>query len=112
LQGYDWTTIADPEARFENLVAFHLIAWCRRQQDEEARMIYEAELKQPRDDRARMRGALEKGIALDKAEGEAEGEKKGPIEIAKKLLHMGMPLETIIQAADLPHEETVKLSTD
>jgi uncharacterized protein len=43
---YDWTTIADSGARFENLVAFHLLAWCWRQQDEEGR---EVELRYYRD---------------------------------------------------------------
>jgi uncharacterized protein len=35
----DRTTVADPGARFENLVAFHLLAWRWRQQDEEGREI-------------------------------------------------------------------------
>ncbi|MBN1578071.1 MAG: ATP-binding protein [Chitinispirillaceae bacterium] len=36
---FDWTTVTDPGARFENMVAFHLLAWCWRQQDEEGRNI-------------------------------------------------------------------------
>jgi predicted AAA+ superfamily ATPase len=43
---FDWTTVADPGARFENLVAFHLLAWCWRQQDSEGRDV---ELKYYRD---------------------------------------------------------------
>jgi len=31
----DWTTISDPGARFENLVACHLLKWCYYQEDSE-----------------------------------------------------------------------------
>ena len=35
----DWTVIEDPAARFENLVACHLIKWCHFQQDTEGRNV-------------------------------------------------------------------------
>ncbi|MBN1306649.1 MAG: ATP-binding protein, partial [Chitinispirillaceae bacterium] len=36
---FDWTTVTDPGARFENMVAFHLLTWCWQQQDEEGRNV-------------------------------------------------------------------------
>ena len=33
----DWTVVDDPAARFENLVACHLLKWCHFQQDTEGR---------------------------------------------------------------------------
>ena len=42
-------------------------------EDECARMIYEAQVKEERDNRARLRGALEQGLAQGKAEGEKPG---------------------------------------
>jgi uncharacterized protein len=36
---FDWTTVDDPGARFENMVALHLLAWCWRQQDAEGRDV-------------------------------------------------------------------------
>jgi tRNA threonylcarbamoyladenosine modification (KEOPS) complex Pcc1 subunit len=66
-------------------------------EDESARMIYEAEVKQERDNRARMRGALE------------QGEKLKAMSIARKLLNMKMPLEEIVRLTDLSLEEIEKL---
>ncbi len=43
---YDWTAIADPGARFENLVAFHLLKECHWQEDVEG---IDAELRFFRD---------------------------------------------------------------
>ena len=42
----DWTVISDPGARFENLVACHLLKWCHFLQDTEGR---ETELRYYRD---------------------------------------------------------------
>ena len=101
-------------------------------EDEETRMIYEAEVKALRDDRARMRGAFEKGVfqgrALGLAEGEnkgrmaaiaeglAEGENKGrhekTLEIARNLIAMGMPIEKIIAATTLSCEEIEKVRAE
>jgi predicted transposase/invertase (TIGR01784 family) len=81
-------------------------------EDESARMLYEAEVKQERDNRARLRGALEQGIAQGRAEGKAEGEKTGRIEIARRLLNMKMPLEKIVRLTDLSLEEIEKLRVE
>ena len=70
-------------------------------EDEEARMIYEAEVKALRDDRARMRGAFENGVFQGKAEGKAEGRIEGKnegknekaLEIARNLIDIGLPVE-------------------
>jgi predicted transposase/invertase (TIGR01784 family) len=82
-------------------------------EDEEARMIYEAEVKAARDDRARMRGVFEKGVVHGKAEGLAEGEIKGrnqkALEIARNLIDIGMPVEKIADATALSYEEIEKL---
>ena len=43
---YDWTTVSDPGARFENLVASHLLKWVEHQIDSEGR---ELELRYFRD---------------------------------------------------------------
>ena len=69
-------------------------------QDERARMLYEAELKQERDNRARLRAARE------------EGEKTERIEIARRLLNMDLPIENIVKATDLSHEEIEKLRAE
>ena len=66
-------------------------------QDERARMLYEARVKEERDNRARMRGALE------------EGKREERIEIARRLLDMNVPLEDIVKATFLSHEEIQKL---
>jgi predicted transposase/invertase (TIGR01784 family) len=75
-------------------------------EDEEARMIYEAEVKAQRDERARMRGAWEKGMAEGKAEGMAEGKAEGRIEskreMAQKLLEKKMPIEDVLEITGLP----------
>ncbi len=36
---FDWTLIKDPGARFENLVACHLLTWCCYQQDHQGRNV-------------------------------------------------------------------------
>jgi predicted transposase/invertase (TIGR01784 family) len=69
-------------------------------EDESARMIYEAQVKQDRDNRARMRGAMEKGIT------------QGKTEIARKLLDMRMPLEQIVRVTGLSHEEIEALHAE
>jgi predicted transposase/invertase (TIGR01784 family) len=66
-------------------------------EDESARMLYEAEVKQERDNRARLRGAWE------------EGEKTGRFEIAQKLLKRNMPINTIVEVTGLSREEIEKL---
>ena len=66
-------------------------------EDEQVRMICEAQLKAERDDRARMRGALEKG------------EKNGRIEIARKLLSRNMQINDIVEITGLTREQIEQL---
>jgi predicted transposase/invertase (TIGR01784 family) len=77
-------------------------------EDEEARMIYEAEVKAQRDERARMRGAREEG----KAEGERVGRIAGVAEVARKLIAHRMPVDQIAAVTALSHEEIEKLCVD
>ena len=53
--------------------------------------------------------ALSEGEAKGKAEGLSEGEAKKSLEIAKKMLVMGLSTEQIAQATGLPEEEIIKL---
>jgi predicted transposase/invertase (TIGR01784 family) len=66
-------------------------------QDERTRMLYEAEVKQERDNRARLRGALETGITKER------------MAIARKLLKRNMPINAIIEDTGLSREEIEKL---
>jgi predicted transposase/invertase (TIGR01784 family) len=76
--------------------------------EERARMLYEAQVKQERDDRTRMHSAREEGLAEDKA----KGKKRGRIEIAYKLLEMKPPLEQIVKATGLSCEAIENLCTE
>ena len=75
---------------------------------------YEDSLKAYRDMRNSLDNAEEKGVAKGfvkgHAEGLVEGKKDKAIEIAKNLLEMDMPIDAIMKATVLPHEEIVKLS--
>ena len=53
--------------------------------------------------------ALSEGEAKGKAEGLSEGEAKKSLEIAKKMLVMGLSTEQIAQATGLSEEEIIKL---
>ena len=67
---------------------------------------YEDSLKAYRDMKNSLDNAEEKGIA----KGLIKGERNKAIEIAKNLLEMKMPFETIMKATGLSMEELVKLS--
>ena len=67
---------------------------------------YEDSLKAFRDMKNSLDNAEEKGIA----KGLIKGERNKAIEIAKNLLEMKMPFETIMKATGLSMEELVKLS--
>ena len=67
---------------------------------------YEDSLKAYRDMKNSLDNAEEKGIA----KGLVKGKKDKAIEIAKNLLEMKMPFETIMKATGLSMEEIVKLS--
>ena len=69
-------------------------------EDESARMLYEAEVKQERDNRARMRAALE------------EGKREERIEIARKLLKRNLPIKAIVEDTGLSREEIEKLRVE
>ena len=83
---------------------------------------YEDSLKAYRDMKNSLDNAEEKGLAKGlakgraeglvegRAEGLAEGKKDKAVEIAKKLLEMGMPIGNVINATGLSQEEIVKLS--
>ena len=66
--------------------------------DERARMLHEYEVKARRDELARLDDAIEKG------------EKTKSIEIARNMLGLGLPMETIIKATGLSHNEIKKLA--
>jgi predicted transposase/invertase (TIGR01784 family) len=66
-------------------------------EDEEARMIYEAEVKAARDERAHMRGAWEKGIA--------EGRIESKLEMAIKLQKKKMLIEDILEITGLSRDD-------
>ncbi|WP_081949494.1 Rpn family recombination-promoting nuclease/putative transposase [Paenibacillus durus] len=74
-------------------------------QDTATRLEYEARLKYLRDEVSRMEGAKAEGIAL----GEAVGERRKAIEIAKKLLGMGLEIEAIAEASGLSEAEVRSL---
>ena len=56
--------------------------------------------------------AKEKGFAEGREEGLAEGEAKKSLEIAKKMLEMGLSVEQITEATGLSEEEVLKLKLE
>jgi predicted transposase/invertase (TIGR01784 family) len=70
--------------------------------EERARMLYQAHVKQERDDRARMRDAREEGFP----EGKTEGKGETTIEIARKFLGMKLPLQPIVKATGLSEKQS------
>jgi len=73
-------------------------------QDERARMLFEAQVKEQRDIRARERGAMEKGIA--------QGITQGRVETARKLLKHNMLIDEIMEYTGLSREEIEKLRAE
>lgn len=47
----------------------------------------------------------EKGIKLGRQEGRTEGERKAALKIARSLLKMGMPHESVLEATDLTEDD-------
>jgi len=76
--------------------------------DERARLIYEYELKA----RDYKRGRLEYVAAKAKAKGKVEGERAKSLAIARNMLNLKLPIETIILATGLSHNEIEKLRSD
>ena len=56
--------------------------------------------------------AKEEGLAEGREEGLAEGEAKKSLEIAKKMLEMGLSVEQITEATGLSEEEVLKLKSE
>ncbi|TDL48811.1 Rpn family recombination-promoting nuclease/putative transposase [Paenibacillus dendritiformis] len=75
-------------------------------QDEQTRMEYEARQKYLLDEASRVAGAKAEGIA----EGMAKGMAKGKVEVARKLLALGVEIALIAKASGLSEEEIKKLS--
>ena len=77
--------------------------------DERARMLYESREKARRDEASRMKGARKEGKAEGIAEGEAKGKAKGiaegKAEVARNLLGLRLPVDTIVKATGLSREE-------
>ena len=70
---------------------------------------YEDSLKAFRDVKNCIDSAEEKGRAEGREEGRAEGERAKAIEIAKQLLAMHLPMESITKATGLSEEELATL---
>ncbi|MDR2132470.1 MAG: Rpn family recombination-promoting nuclease/putative transposase, partial [Clostridiales Family XIII bacterium] len=73
--------------------------------DERARMLYESREKARRDEALRLKSALRDGMEKGKAEGLTEGK----TEVAKNLLRLAVPVETIETATGLSRAEIEKL---
>ena len=70
---------------------------------------YEDSLKAFRDVKNCIDSAEEKGRAEGREEGRAEGERAKAIEIAKQLLAMHLPIDSITKATGLSEEELATL---
>ena len=56
--------------------------------------------------------AKKKGLAEGREEGLAEGEAKKSLEIAKKMLEMGLSVEQITEATGLSEDDVLKLKSE
>ena len=56
--------------------------------------------------------AKEEGLAEGREEGLAEGKTEERLEIAKKMLEMGLSVEQITEATGLSEEEVLKLKSE
>ena len=82
--------------------------------DERARLLHEYEVKARDYELARLHGAmeegLEKGRAEGRTEGRTEGEKTKSLAIARNLLDLEFPMETISKATGLSLDEIKNLA--
>lgn len=69
--------------------------------DEKARMAYEAREAELHDQMTRIKSAMDKG--------KIEGALKGAIKVAKNLLKMGLSIEKVAEAVELPVEDILKI---
>ena len=77
--------------------------------DERTRMLTEEREKAWRDYASRIDGARREGRTEGRAEGRAEGEVKGRFDIARNMLGMNIPPDTIVKATGLTHAEIENL---
>jgi predicted transposase/invertase (TIGR01784 family) len=79
-------------------------------------MLYESREKARRDEASRLKSALRDGMEKGKAEGLTEGLEKGKAEgkteVAKNLLRLAVPVETIETATGLSRAEIEKLRAE
>jgi len=88
-------------------------------QDAYAREVYEARIKQQRDNRALQRRFRDEALEEGRREGRREGQKKGRQEgrqegihdVAKKLIEMHLPVEDIVNATGLTAKEIESLKS-
>ena len=73
--------------------------------DEKARMLYEAKYAEISDQRTRIKSAQQKG----REEGRKEGATEKALRVAENLLKMGLNVEQIATAAELPMEKVIEL---
>ncbi len=51
------------------------------------------------------------GMAQGKAEGRAEGKAEGKLEIARKMIGKGMPIDAVVEISELPLQDVLKLKS-
>lgn len=111
---YDWLQFlkAEKEEEFQMIAEKNpviqkaYVELKRLSQDEEAQLLFEAREKAIRDENARTRFAVNKGLK----EGKTLGEKQARLEIAQNLLLLNLPLEQISQATGLTIQELQSLT--
>ena len=77
--------------------------------DEKARMLYEAKYAEISDQRTRIKSAEEKGREEGRKEGREEGATEKALKVVENLLKMGLNVEQIATAAELPKEKVIEL---
>ena len=81
-------------------------------QDMSRRRRYEAKEKFERDYVTNMRGSREEGWKEGRKEGRKEGIRLGAQRTALNLLHMNLPMETIVAASELSEEDVRALARE
>ena len=77
--------------------------------DPATRALYEAREKERRDNLARERYAMQKGIAEGMQKGKVEGEQQKALAVARNAFEMGMSIEDIARLTGLACDEINKL---
>jgi len=73
--------------------------------DERARLLHEYEVRAWRDEMARLDDARVEGLEKGRSEGRTEGEKAAALAIARNMLELELPMNTIIKATGLSLDE-------